>query len=229
MEAFFTTLTLALASMDGLAVYFIGFLVIVVCGLGLPLPEDITLLTMGYLTYLPMPDGSPRPHASVLLATLAGFLGCMGGDGLMFWIGRRYGMAIIGRRPFSWLLTPPRLARARQVMEQHGSKILFAARFMPGLRTVTYFTAGSLETPYSRFLTYDGLAAMISVPFFVYSGWHWGSNIEWAIQQVRHAEHGMLVIILLVALITVFKTLRARRRDSAAFQPAAARAVNPAE
>jgi membrane protein DedA with SNARE-associated domain len=152
----------------------------------------------------------------------------MGGDGLMFFIGRRYGMKIIGRRPFVWLLTPPRLARATHVMEQHGAKILFAARFMPGLRTVTYFTAGSLGTHYSRFVTYDGLAATISVPFFVFCGWHWGSNIEWAITQVRHAEHGMLVLILVVTVVTMLKALRSRRRDSA-FQHASARAAHPAE
>ncbi len=214
MQDYFTTLTIALASLDALSVYAIGFAVIVICGLGLPLPEDITLLTMGYLTYLPMPDGSPRPHASVILGTFLGFLGCMGGDGIMFGIGRRYGMSIIGHRPFRWLLTPTRLARARKVMDHHGPKILFAARFMPGIRSVGYFTAGSLGTPYLRFLTYDGLAAMISVPFFVYAGWHWGSNIEWAIAQVRHAEHGMLALIAVVTVITVLKAIVARRRDA---------------
>lgn len=215
MGDFFTTLTTALASLDGLAVYAIGFAVIVVCGLGLPLPEDITLLTMGYLTYLPLPDGSPRPHASVVLATLMGFAGCMGGDGVMFAIGRRYGLSIIGRRPFRWLLTPPRIEHARKIMDKHGSKILFAARFMPGIRTVGYFTAGSLGTSYVRFLTYDGLAAAISVPFFVFAGWYWGSNIEWAIAQVRHAEHGMLILILVVTVVTIFKALRARRSAAA--------------
>jgi membrane protein DedA with SNARE-associated domain len=170
MHDYFTTLTLALASLDALTVYAVGFAVIVICGLGLPLPEDITLLTMGYLTYLPMPDGSPRAHASALLGTIAGFLGCMGGDGVMFALGRRFGMRLVARKPFCWWLKPQRLERAREIMDTHGPKILFAARFMPGIRTVGYFTAGSLGTPYVRFLTYDGLAATISVPFFVYSG-----------------------------------------------------------
>ncbi|MGC4000762.1 MAG: DedA family protein [Anaeromyxobacter sp.] len=180
--------------------YAVGFAVIVVCGLGVPIPEDITLLTMGYLTT--MPDGSPRPHTSVLLASLAGFLGCMGGDGIMFAIGRRYGMSVIGHRPFRWLITPERLERARRIMDQHGPKILFAARFMPGIRSVGFFTAGSLGTPYSRFLTYDGLAAMISA-LLVYSGWYWGFRSEWAIAQVRHAEHGMLILMGVVTVVAV--------------------------
>jgi membrane protein DedA with SNARE-associated domain len=215
MQEYFTTLTLALASLDGLTIYAFGFGVIVICGLGLPLPEDITLLTMGYLTYLPMPDGSPRPHTSALLGTLAGFLGCMGGDGIMFAMGRRYGMALVTHRPFRWLFKPQRVDRAREIMDAHGPKILFAARFMPGVRSVGFFTAGSLGTPYLRFLAYDGLAAMISVPFFVYSGWYWGSNIEAAFAQVRHAEHGMLMLIGAIAVLTIFKAVRARRREAA--------------
>ncbi len=215
MQDFFTTLTVALASLDALSVYAIAFGVIVVCGLGLPVPEDITLLTMGYLTYLPMPDGSPRPYANVVLATVAGFVGCMGGDGVMFAIGRRYGLSVIKHRPFRWLLTPARLERARGIMDRHGPKILFAARFMPGIRSVGFFTAGSLGTPYFRFLLYDGLAAAISVPFFVFSGWYWGANIEWAIAQVRHAEHGMLILIAVVTVLTILKAVRARRREGA--------------
>jgi membrane protein DedA with SNARE-associated domain len=228
MQDFFTTLTVALASVDALSVYAIGFAVIVICGLGLPVPEDITLLTMGYLTYLPLPDGSPRAHASVALGAIAGFFGCMGGDGIMFCIGRRYGLDIVTHRPFRWFLNPARIEHARRIMDRHGPKILFSARFMPGVRTVGFFTAGSLGTSYFRFLTYDGLAAMISVPFFVFAGWHWGSDIDWAITQVRRAEHGMLVLILLLTAVTVVKTIRAKRRD-ACYAAEAARNTNSAE
>ncbi|MBN2193034.1 MAG: DedA family protein [Polyangiaceae bacterium] len=219
MDAFFTWLTLSLGSFDAITVYAIGCLIIVICGLGLPIPEDITLLTMGYLTHLPLPDGSPRPHGSVLLASIMAFVACMAGDGIMFAIGRRYGLSIAGHRPFRWVLTPPRIEHARQIVAKHGPKMLFAARFMPGLRSVGFFTAGSLGTPYLKFLTYDGLAAMVSVPSFVFAGWYWGDNIDWAIVQVRHAEHGMLVLIGVVALMTVIKAWWSRRREGATASP----------
>ncbi len=213
MDAFFTWLTVSLGSFDAITVYAIGSLIIVICGLGVPIPEDITLLTMGYLTYLPMPDGSVRPHASVVLAAAMGFVACMGGDGIMFAIGRRYGLSIVGHRPFRWLLTPERIENARQVVAKHGPKMLFAARFMPGLRSVGFFAAGSLGTPYVRFLTFDGLAAMISVPFLVFAGWYWGDRIDWAISQARRAEHGMLILILAVTALTVLKAWCLHRAD----------------
>ncbi len=216
MDEFFTWLTLALESSDALTVYLVGSAVIVVCGLGLPIPEDITLLTMGYLTYLPLPDGTPRPHASVPLASMMAFLACMGGDGIMFSIGRRFGLDIVRHRPFRWVLTPKRIERARHVVQAHGPKMLFAARFMPGLRSVGFFTAGSLGGPYLKFLTYDGLAAAISVPSFVFAGWYWGADIDWAIAQVRRAEHGVLLLIVLVIALAVAKAWWSRRRESAA-------------
>lgn len=216
MDQLLEQLAVSLAAHDALTVYVIGFAVIVVCGLGLPLPEDITLLTMGYLTYLPMPDGTPRPHANLFVAILAGFLGCMVGDGIMFTIGRRYGLELVRHRPFRWVLTARRIETAKRFIEQHGAKILFAARFMPGIRSVGFFTAGALGTPYLRFLTYDGLAALVSVPFFVWAGWYWGHDIDWAIAQVRKLEHGVVLLIVGVAVLMILKALWSRRRQSAA-------------
>ncbi len=216
MEQLLEQLAVSLAGNDALTIYLVGFSVIVVCGLGLPLPEDVTLLTMGYLTHLPLPDGSPRPFASLPLAITAGFLGCMVGDGIMFSIGRRYGLAIVSHRPFSWVLNSRRIDRAKAFIEVHGPKVLFAARFMPGIRSVGFFTAGALGTPYLRFLAYDGLAALVSVPFFVWAGWYWGHDIDWAIAQVRKLEHGMLLLIAVVAAAMIGKALIARRRRTAA-------------
>ncbi len=216
MNEFFTWLTLALESSDALTVYLVGCAVITICGLGLPIPEDITLLTMGYLTYLPLPDGSPRPNASVPLASVMAFVACMAGDGIMFSIGRRYGLGIVSHRPFRWVLTPKRLEHARKVVQEHGPKMLFAARFMPGLRSVGFFTAGSLGIRYLTFLTFDGLAAALSVPAFIFAGWYWGADIDWAIAQVRRFEHGLLLLILLVIALVIAKAWWSRRREAAA-------------
>jgi membrane protein DedA with SNARE-associated domain len=214
MDEFLTWLTLSLQSFDALTVYGVGFLVIVICGLGVPIPEDVTLLTMGYLTYLPLPDGSPRPHANIVLASAIAFVACMVGDGIMFSIGRRYGMSIVRHRPFRWVLTPARIERARRTVEHHGPKMLFAARFMPGIRSVGFFTAGSLGTPYLKFLTYDGLAGAISVPLFVFAGWHWGADIDHALTLVRRAEHGMLALVVVVTIALIAKAWWNRRRDA---------------
>lgn len=217
MDGLFGQLALSLASFDALSIYAIGFSVIVVCGLGLPIPEDVTLLTMGYMTYLPMPDGTPRPHAHVALAMIAGYAAVMGGDGIMFGLGARFGMRLARKRPFSWVINESRVKSAQRFIAKHGPKILFSARFMPGLRSVVFFTAGTLGTPYRRFVLFDGLAALISVPFFVGAGWYWGARIEWAIGKAKEVEHGILLVIVVSFLLMAIKAWWSRKKERANF------------
>ena len=76
-----------LTAFDGLTIYGVCFGVLLLCGFGLPVPEDITLLICGYLTYRPMPDGTPRPHVHIIASLLIGLAGVLIGDSTMFLAG----------------------------------------------------------------------------------------------------------------------------------------------
>lgn len=212
MDGWVTEVTTALMSLDGLTIYGIGFSVLLLCGLGLPVPEDITLLLMGYMTYQSMPDGAPRPHADVWLAVLIGLLGVMIGDGFMFTLGRRFGTRLVDRWPFRSILGGGRLENATSFLQRNGAKVLFSARFMPGLRSVVFFTSGTLGIPLGRFLIFDGLAALLSVPALVVSSWYWGAEFDLVVQKARQAENGILIVIIAVGLYFAFKAWRNRRK-----------------
>ncbi|MDB6126255.1 MAG: rane protein, partial [Verrucomicrobia bacterium] len=59
-----------------------------------------------------------------------------------------------------------------KLMERHGSLALFIGRFLPGLRAPIFFTAGSMKVSFLKFIFFDGIAAVFSVPAFVWLG-HW--------------------------------------------------------
>lgn len=212
MESWLLGFVDVLMSMDGLTIYAIGFGVLLACGLGLPIPEDITLLLMGYMTYHVMPDGTPRPHASVWLAVLVGLAGVMIGDGFIFFLGRRYGVKLIHKWPFSRMFGGGRLERSRRFIARNGPKVLFSARFMPGVRSVVFFTSATLDIPYRRFLFYDGLAAMLSVPALVLSAWYWGAQFDLVVTKARQAENGLLAIIVIAVAVVLIKRYFDRRR-----------------
>ena len=216
MDGWVAEVTTALMSLDGLTIYGIGFSVLLLCGLGLPVPEDITLLLMGYMTYHPMPDGSARPHADVVVAVLIGLAGVMIGDGFMFTLGKRFGTRLIDRWPFRSILGGGRLEQATAFLQRNGAKVLFSARFMPGLRSVVFFTSGTLGIPLTRFVVFDGLAALLSVPALVVSSWYWGAEFDMVVQKARQAENGVLIVIVLIALYFGVKAWRARRKAAAA-------------
>ncbi len=71
------------------------------------------------------------------------------GDSLIYLAGRRVGRRV--RTGHGWLarvVTPAAPHLVEGLFARHGEKIVIAARFMPGVRAVTYFTAGSAGMPY---------------------------------------------------------------------------------
>lgn len=215
MPGWFADVVTWLMSLDGATIYVIGFTVLLACGLGLPVPEDITLVLMGYMTYESMPDGSPRDNANVVIATLVGLSGVMIGDGFMFFLGRKFGERLVNIWPFRPMLADGRRQKAERFLNTNGPKVLFSARFMPGLRSVVFFTSGTLGIRFSRFVLYDGFAALISVPLLVVSAWYWGAQIDAVITYARQAEHGILGVIVGVALLWGAKSWWKSRKKGA--------------
>lgn len=215
MEGWTVELIHSLMSLDGLTIYGIGFAVLLACGFGLPIPEDITLLLMGYMTYHPMPDGSPRPNAHVALALAIGLLGVLIGDGCMFTLGRRYGDRLIDRWPFRMILGNGRLEKAKTFLQRNGAKVLFSARFTPGLRSVVFFTSGTLGITPMRFLMFDGLAALLSVPALIISSWYWGAQFDEVVARARQAENGIFIVILIIIVFVVGRAWWKRRKEAA--------------
>lgn len=157
------------------------FTVLMVAGLGVPLPEDIPLLAAGWLVY--------RGKADLVLMMLTGLAGVMVGDSLIFNMGRRYGVHIVEHKWLRRIAKPWMLEKARLMYENHGAKILFAARFMPGLRSVLFLTAGIFRVPFWKFFLIDGFAALISVPVWVYVGYRFSNYMEQILGGTRMASY----------------------------------------
>ncbi len=204
-----------LESSQGLVAYLSIFGVLLACGLGVPLPEDVSLLLGGYLVH----EG-----AAVLPVMIAvGFLGILSGDSLIYLAGRRIGSKV-AKRPggvLGRIITPQKMAKVEGMFARHGQKIVMIARFLPGVRAVTYFTAGSAGMSYSHFIFFDGVAALASAPLFVYLGYHFGGELNLLVQNVRRGQ--VQVISLLVAAILAYVLVgRVRARRAAAVAKAEA-------
>ncbi len=208
-----------LTAFDGFTIYGVCFGVLLLCGFGLPVPEDITLLICGYLTYRPMPDGTPRPHVHIIASLLIGLAGVVIGDSTMFTLGRKFGQGLRGVRPFSYVLGHGRLEHTEEFLQSHGPKVLFTARFTPGLRSVVFFSSGVLKIPFKTFLFYDGLAALLSVPLLVLSSWYWGAQFDNVLEKARRAENGVLIGLLSLGALLVarwaWKRHKKAKKDNA--------------
>lgn len=185
--------------------YVIVFLLLVACGFGLPMPEDVILFAAGMMSYY------KAVNVKVMIAVC--FLGVMLGDSAVFTIGALYGRKLRRTRIMRRLLPPKRLKLVRHKLHEQGNKVIFAARFMPGLRTPIFFSAGTLHLPFRVFLFYDGLAALISVPTIVYATYFFGAHVDRVIRVVKRIQFGVIATILLIIAIVVVKTWWAHKKQ----------------
>ena len=184
-------------------VYLGIYLMLLLSALGMPLPEDLTLVATGYL----ITKGIVQPVPAVAV----GILGVLTGDQFGYFLGRHFGARIVRHRFFSRVLPEKRYAWIRGKFDRHGEKLVFFARFVSGLRGPVFIASGTLGMPRGRFLLYDFAAALISVPLFILIGHLAGPHLEAILLHLVRARSAVLVLLLLVTAYLVFR-LVARRR-----------------
>ncbi len=193
-----------LINSSGAAPYFLVFGFLLICGLGIPIPEDIILVVAGYATYMGITD--------LWLMILACYVGVILGDSIMFFLGSFFGKKLVRRWPFNKFLSETSLALAKRKLRQRGNKLIFAARFMPGLRAPIFFSAGTLHLPARIFLFYDGVAALLSVPLIVGLAYRYGEQIDRITKEIKKAEHGVAITILVIAMVLGIKWYLSHRK-----------------
>jgi membrane-associated protein len=146
---------------------------------------------------------------AVEIVILAAAAGALVGDNISFGIGHFLG-GRVERRFFSGEKAQKRLAWARSMLDRRGGYLIVVARFIPGGRTATTFTAGLVETfPWTRFLRYDAIACGIWGSYTVLLGYFGGRTFE------EEPWKGLLlafgVALAVTGLIELVRHLRGRR------------------
>ncbi|HET6205136.1 MAG TPA: DedA family protein [Planctomycetota bacterium] len=208
--------------MDGLATYLDWkhagiFAYLFACGVGFPGAEEIALLAGGLIVHSQIWSEGAEAGLAWGTTVLVCLTGILAGDVTLFWLGRRYGRRIRLLRPFRRALRPRRMRRVREFFHRYGSKAVFIARFLPGIRAATFFTAGWTGMRAWQFFLWNGLAAILSVPLGVWIGYFFGENAESLLRRVD-VTIGAFLLLAFVALL-LWKYFRSRRTPEAPVPP----------
>ena len=182
-----------------------GFVVVLIlCGLGLPIPEEVVLTAAGCLAF--------NGNANVWWAGASCGLGILIGDLVPFSLGRTFGPRILRIRTVRAFVSRRGLGNFDKWFRRQGYKALFIARFLPGMRTAAFFTAGALKLGVFRFLSIDGLGILVVTPTFVWLGHHFGPEIKSVFEHIRRAEAWLLwTVVGSAALLFALWKYRQRR------------------
>jgi len=164
------------------------FLILVACGLGLPIPEDISIVASGVMVSYEV--------TSLWKAIGVCMAGVLVGDSMIYWMGRLFGEKLFRVRFIARVLKPSLIEKTARYSKIYGGKVVFIARFLPGLRAPTYFFVGSTKKSFINFLFMDGLAAAISVPVWVYVGKVFGENLDALEKMIKRMKFGSLLLAL---------------------------------
>lgn len=184
--------------------YLAVFLALVLPGLGLPIPEDIILVTGGWAAW--------KTGANVYIMVAVSMAAVLGCDFMMYSVGRHWGRAILSWRLFRFMAPPSRIQRAERFYAKHGRKTVFICRFTPGLRVLVFMLAGVTRMKPWLFLLMDGLAAAISIPTIVCVAHHFAPHIEKTIAIARQVKTYTIMGTVLLVLVMLLIWMRRRRK-----------------
>jgi membrane protein DedA with SNARE-associated domain len=148
-------------------------------------------------------------------AITGSFLAIYVGDIPLYLMGRIGGMTLLRRKPFRWFIREDQILQAESLFEQHGGKLIFSSRLLPGSRLPIYAAAGVLRYPFWRFALYMALAGGLSAVILT-----WGSMLlgEVVLKWLKVYETyvfpafvtGAILIWLTVKILEILATRRSR-------------------
>ena len=143
---------------------------LLIAGFGVPIPEDVMLVTAGVLV--------ARGECTFVEALLACALCVFVGDTSIFLLARKYGHGLLEVRPFRWVFTEERKQRTLELFQRHGHVIVFMGRHMAGLRMPIFAMAGIYGVKLRTFWMYDGLGLLVSAPAVIGIGYYFAKNLH---------------------------------------------------
>ncbi|MES2855304.1 MAG: DedA family protein [Bdellovibrionota bacterium] len=137
---------------------------------GLPIPEEVVLISAGFIGYMSLhPDKFPPPYpgapsVNVHVLAFVALAAVMGSDYLIYYLGERFGPKLFKMRWFARLVSEASLEKIQRWTRKHGYWAVFVFRFTPGVRFPGHLMCGAMGLSRWKFLGVDAIAAGISVP-----------------------------------------------------------------
>jgi membrane protein DedA with SNARE-associated domain len=168
-------------------------LVLVLGGLGLPVPEEAPIIVAAVL--------SKNERMWWPLAVASCLTGVLLGDFVVYFLGYFHGEKVLSLRLTRKFLTRAREAQIKGYFHRHGFKILILGRFAVGFRTAAYLTAGILKLPFLKLFLTDVFAASLSTGLMFGLGYVFAHQIQTSFDQVKHWLSAIVAVALAAWLL----------------------------
>ena len=170
---------------------------------GLPIPDETILSFVGYLIY--------KGHLQFFPAVLAAFLGSVSGITLSYGLGRSLGFYLIKHYGHIIHVTEEKLQLVHNWFDRMGKWTLVFGYFVPGVRHLSAFVAGTSKMRMSLFAIFAYTGGLLWSVTFILIGYFLSEKWSHESGRVHHYIEACSVIFLVLILIYFF--VRQRRQN----------------
>jgi len=166
------------------------FLLLILGTLGLPFPEDTTLMLSGFLM--------AQDTIQSLPALLTIYPTLLLTDFLLYWIGKRYGRRVVEHKIFHRIISLNRLLKLEGKFRKWGIWVVFFGRPLLGVRAQIFLVAGVMRMPAGKFLLADALSALITMAIMIGIGYFGGSQIQLLKEDLARMNRMIMFSVVLI-------------------------------
>jgi len=185
---------------------YLGIFILLFLGdIGLPFPEDTTLILSGFL----IAQGITQPLPTLLVV----YSGLLMTDFSLYLAGRKYGRRVVQHKRFQRIISPDRLSKLEEKFKRWGIFVVFFGRHLLGVRAQIFLAAGVMRMPAIKFLMADAVSAILTVTLMVGIGYLGGNSIQVLKKDLTRIEHiAVVLLVILLAGWMVFRYFKGSRR-----------------
>ena len=167
--------------------YYAVFLVIMLESAGVPMPGETVLVSAAIYA-------GTKHGLDIRLVVLAAAAAAILGDNVGFWVGRRYGQAVLTRYGPKVGLDERKQALGRYLFRRYGGSIVFFGRFVALLRTYAALLAGANDLRPLVFMLWNAAGGIVWACLFGFGGFLLGKGLERIAGPVGWVALGLAVI-----------------------------------
>jgi membrane-associated protein len=183
--------------------------------LGFVIPGETAVVVGGFLAY--------EHKVSFPGVLAAAILGAIVGDSIGFWVGERWGDALLGRLPKK-LIKPEHVAQGKETIHRLGGRAVFTGRWVSVLRALVPGLCGTSRMPYRTFLLWNAIGGVTWATGYTLLGYLAGSAWERVEHYTSVVSYALLgAIVVAVAGVVIVKRRRQHERDEETLQEMAAK------
>jgi len=180
------------------------FLLLILGGVGLPFPEDATLILTGFL----VAQNVIKPVQTFL----AVYSGLLISDFLLYWVGKKYGRMLVLHKRFQKIISPEQLSRLEEKFKRRGVWVVLIGRHFLGLRAQIFLVAGVMRMSAIKFLLADGATSLFTIGLMGGIGYAGGNSVEILKKNVKRIEHiAILIFAVLFTAWIVYKYFKTKK------------------